>query len=114
MIMHDAYDSYFVLNPVIHQKQLVKCRPVFPIDLISKMRSCRASYMRFPDFCVTLMCNSVCKTYLTLSFLCLGLWEIEGYGLFSITKYDFDRIGGMNTKEFKTKWGGEDWELVDR
>jgi len=43
-----------------------------------------------------------------------GFWELLGYGLFGVCKSDWDRFKGMDTESYKTKWGGEDWDLVDR
>ena len=43
-----------------------------------------------------------------------GFWEVMGYGLYSMYKSDWTRIGGFDLVQYKYNWGGEDWDILDR
>lgn len=43
-----------------------------------------------------------------------GAWDPWGYGMFGSYKTDWDKFQGFDEIKFKTKWGGEDWDLVNR
>lgn len=43
-----------------------------------------------------------------------GFWAEDGFGLLAMYKSDWNRVGGMDVEKFKYKWGGEDWDFLDR
>ncbi|XP_066927984.1 uncharacterized protein [Clytia hemisphaerica] len=42
------------------------------------------------------------------------IWLDYGTGMMSMYKSDWMKVGCFNEKLFKDKWGGEDWEVMDR
>lgn len=80
----------------------------FPVDILDQVRmNTITGRMAYFPIVGRLNCDSTSEEH-------RGFWQWNGFGIASMFKSDWERFGGMNVQEYKYKWGGEDWDLLDR